>query len=790
MRILLVEDDELIADTLAKTLADHHYVVDIAVDGKTGWELVEACSYDLILLDVILPKLDGLTFCRRLRAQGHATLVLLLTAADDSTSKVMGLDAGADDYLVKPFNLPELLARIRALLRRRSPHLLPPLTWGHLQLNPNSGEVTWQGDGLKLTPKEYSLLEIFLRNPQRVYSASALIEQLWAFDDEAPTEDTIRSHIKGLRHKLKAIGMADDPLETVYGMGYRLRKAMPPELQPAPAASQKSPKKKSKKASGAAAEAAAIAPGMDIIWQQMVSKLAERVAVLDQALTVLLQGKQSKKLGTVAAQEAHKLVGSLGMFGSDEGSRLARRIERLWKSAKPLTPKQIAELAELVPALKQALQKMSNAFTVPPVEASSEPTQLLLVTADQTFAATLAAQAPAWQLHAQSTADLAQVQAFITATPDDLVGVFDLSTIVLAEAIACLTELRALHCPVPILVLTNQILDLPDRINLIRLGVQIFLPQPIAPSQLLDLVTQARQTSQPANARVLVVDDDEMVLGVIQQWLQPWGLQVFTLNDSRQFLDTLRVVAPDLLILDIEMPHVDGLELCQVIRRDPSWSSLPILIITAHQDADTKWQVFTVGADDYLHKPIVEPELIARVLNRLERSRLLRTLAETDPLTRVVNRRKSTQDLNRLLGLAQRYHQSFCLALLDLDHFKQVNDNYGHAMGDYVLQRLGELLRSAFREEDVVGRWGGEEFVIGLYGSTQTEALHRLRQLLIEWQQQVFMAVDHRQFRVTFSAGVAQYPENGNDLQTLYRSSDAALYRAKAAGRSQILPVV
>ncbi len=781
MRILLVEDDELIAETLAKTLADHHYVVDVATDGQAGWELVEACSYDLILLDVMLPKLDGITFCRQLRTQGKATLVLLLTTEDGSTSKVMGLDAGADDYLVKPFNLPELLARIRALLRRSSVHLITTLTWGGLRLDVNNGEVTWQGEALKLTPKEFGLLEIFLRNPQRVYSSSTLIEQLWGFDDDPPTEDTVRSHVKGLRHKLKAIGMADDPLETVYGMGYRLRKLVPPE-----GPGTRSPKA-GQKAGDEAANTAAIATGMNAIWQQVAIKLPERVAVLDQALTGLQQNKLGKKLRTAATQEAHKLAGSLGMFGSDEGSRLARQIERLWKSTKPLTPSQLTELAQLITALKQALQAMlGEPFAVPSLEGSTDHPLLLLVTADQILAAALAAQAPAWQLRSQSTPDLAQAQALITATPE-VVGVLDLGTITPAAAITFLTELQAVPHPVPILVLTTQTLDLRDRVNLIRLGVQIFLPQPVTLSQLLELATQVRQNTQPANGRVLVVDDDESTLSVIQQWLQPWGLQVFTLNDPRQFLDTLRVVAPDLLILDIQMPYVNGLELCQVIRRDPSWSNLPILMITARQDADTKCQVFTMGADDYLNKPIVEPELIARVLNRLERSRLLRTLAEIDPLTQVANRRKSTQDLNRLLGMAQRHHQSFCLALLDVDHFKQVNDNYGHAMGDYVLNRLGELLRSAFREEDVVGRWGGEEFVIGWYGSTQIEVLRRLEQLLTEWQQHVFKAIDQRQFHVTFSAGVAQYPDNGSDLQTLYRSSDAALYQAKAAGRNQIL---
>lgn len=131
MRILLVEDDENLAQVLQKALTSQHYLVDFADDGQSGWELAEAFAYDLIMLDLMLPKLDGIKFCQQLRQQGKDTPILLLTAVDNSTNKVKGLDAGADDYLVKPVNLPELLARIRALLRRgNSSGAQPAIAWG------------------------------------------------------------------------------------------------------------------------------------------------------------------------------------------------------------------------------------------------------------------------------------------------------------------------------------------------------------------------------------------------------------------------------------------------------------------------------------------------------------------------------------------------------------------------------------------------------------------------------------------------------------------------------------
>lgn len=222
MKILIVEDDERIAEALAEALTDQHYTVDIAPDGEAGWDLVEAFSYDLVLLDVMLPKLDGISLCQQIRSQGFRMPVLLLTARDASVDKVLGLDAGADDYVVKPFDLQELGARIRALLRRGSSTSPPVLKCGLLQLDPSSCEVTYRNKFLNLTPKEYSLLELFLRNRRRVFSRSAILESLWSFE-EPPEEDTVKAHIKGLRQKLKAVGAPANLIETIYGLGYRLK---------------------------------------------------------------------------------------------------------------------------------------------------------------------------------------------------------------------------------------------------------------------------------------------------------------------------------------------------------------------------------------------------------------------------------------------------------------------------------------------------------------------------------------------------------------------------------------
>lgn len=224
MRILIVEDDLSLAHILATALTEQRYVVDTVGDGEAAWQQVKVVTYDLIVMDMVLPKLDGISLCKLIRSQGYGIPVLMLTALDNTTDKVTGLDAGADDYVVKPVDLQELFARIRALMRRGNALSPPILEWSGLQLDPSTYEVTYQNKLLYLTPKEYSLLEVLLRNGRRVISRSTIIEHVWSLEDP-PEEDTVKAHIKSLRQKLKLVGAASDFIETVHGVGYRLKQS-------------------------------------------------------------------------------------------------------------------------------------------------------------------------------------------------------------------------------------------------------------------------------------------------------------------------------------------------------------------------------------------------------------------------------------------------------------------------------------------------------------------------------------------------------------------------------------
>jgi DNA-binding response OmpR family regulator/HPt (histidine-containing phosphotransfer) domain-containing protein len=423
MKILLVEDDTFMSAALAKMLAANHYTITLAADGQTGLEKAIAVEYDLILLDLQIPKLDGINLCRQLRAQGYHKPILLLTAKDSNADIVAGLDAGADDYVIKPYAPEALLARIRALLRRSGESASPPstLTWGELCLDLTSGKVTLGEQVIPLTATEYNLLELFLHNPNRIFSRNAILDRLWGFDD-APSERTIVTHVKDIRKKLKAGGLTEDILETIYGMGYRLKPAPkeaasgsracfqtslsdsdpphaplltrgensvkvphppnPPlgrgdfrnegdlggspglKTDPKIAATQAD---NSKKHTPSAEDIATANRVLERFRDSYKKRVAAQIAVLEQAHTALLAGSLDEQLQQAATHEAHKLAGSMATFGYPEGSKLGRAVEHLLMNDRVLTPEEVSQFSQLVAALQQELTKSPVTSTASPV---------------------------------------------------------------------------------------------------------------------------------------------------------------------------------------------------------------------------------------------------------------------------------------------------------------------------------------------------------------------------------------------------------------------------------------
>ncbi|MBO0352156.1 response regulator [Phormidium pseudopriestleyi FRX01] len=622
MKIILVEDDEPASAALSVALRKQNYSVEAAADGETALELATILECDLILLDLVIPKLDGISLCRKLREQGYQKPILLLTAKDSPQDIVTGLDAGADDYVVKPYNLSELMARIRALLRRGTMPVTETLTWLDLCLKPVSGEVTWNGQSLGVTATEYKLLELFLRNPQRVFSRSAIIDRLWSFDD-SPTENAVTVHIKDLRQKFKAVGIDNDPIETVYGLGYRLKPAT--EANPATPEAETAPKQKTPTPVKKLQAIASIAQ----ILEKYRPRLNQQIALLRQTYNALADGELTDELQERAIQEAHKLAGSLGPFGYLEGSNLARKIEYLLMLPTPLGASETRQLEQLTRALSEELTKPPTEISLE-VPSPAKARTLLIVDSDRAIATTLNSQEANLGMGVETAHTLSEArQAIARRTPDLIlldIACPETSTSPGEKAgLRWLQEVTHQFPTLPILVFT-ALDNLADRVAVSRCGGRGFLLKPATRDQILKAIAQVLPPKATPEAKVLIVDDDPAALAVMKELLQPWGLEVTTLDNPEKFWEILTAVTPDLLILDLEMPKFNGIDLCQVVRQDPDWGDLPILVVTAHTDAQSLRQVFAVGADDFIGKPIVGPELVTRITSRIERDRFRQQL--------------------------------------------------------------------------------------------------------------------------------------------------------------------
>ncbi|HZV75866.1 MAG TPA: diguanylate cyclase [Conexibacter sp.] len=530
-----------------------------------------------------------------------------------------------------------------------------------------------------------------------------------------------------------------------------------------------------------------VPPSLAGIWERHHAGILGQVGVLEQAVVALMRDELDGARREEARREAHKLAGSLGTFGLAGASEQASELERLLDGTAALGPSSVPRLSELVVAVRDGVRDTPTAVpTFEDVPTVHETAPLLLIVEDDVpLAERLAPEASRRGMRVEIAASPAEARAIAARTRPDGVLLdltFETGT---ADAYELLSELTGATPPVPVLVSTVRD-TLTDRVEVVRRGGRGFVTKSLPPQQVIDQVTQLIEREHAPATTLLAVDDDPVVLDTVRTLLEPHGIRVVTLGDPLRFWNELDRRRPDVILLDVDMPGVSGIELCRVLRNETRWATVPVLVLTARRDPASIERIFAAGADDHLAKPVIERELLTRVRNRVERQTLHRALAETDNLTGVPNRHTSTQGLDRLLRLAARYEQPLALATLDLDRFKQVNDTHGHAAGDAVLRRFGTRLLETFRGEDVVGRWGGEEFVVGMYGMSGANAQQRLADLLAAFEREEFEGADGARFGVAFSAGVAQYPDDGAHLVALYQAADAMLYRAKAGGRGRV----
>jgi DNA-binding response OmpR family regulator len=629
MKILLVEDDDTLIKVLTHSLTAHHYVVDVVKDGELGWTYGSTFEYDLMVLDVVLPKLDGISLCKRFRDKGYATPILLLTAQDARTVKVQGLDAGADDYVVKPFDPVELMARIRAILRRSSTQPFPLLTWGDLLLNPSTCEVSYNGQALALTTKEYELLELFLRDSQYVFSSDELIDRLWS-SEEFPSEATVRSHIRRVRQKLAAVGAPADFIATLHGRGYYL-KTIDPGAKSLTSSDSSSDSTSGETSVGDSAAALARLPlddrsdsqdpqqqyltFLNQTWVTTQPQSLEQVTVLSQSVTALQNDRLTPLQQAAAKHIAHTLVGTLGIFGLTKITHLVRQLDSWLGSREPLQPHQAPLMQTLVTALQQEIQSVTR------IQLSQIPDRqfapVLLVSADLGFNQAMESAAARCGIWLQVVPTLADLERWEMGLPQVVLLRWQLDQTRLS--LAALQTIVQCY-PTGSVVVVGDRDDWTARLEVMRHGGTLFLPLPTEIDRVMTSVV-ALLKEQALPAKVMVVDDDRTWLTALPTLLKPWDFKVTTLAEPQQFWQVLQSVTPDVLILDVTMPQVNGFELCQVLRSDPDWQRLPVLFLSVLNDTASQEQAFAVGADDYLCKPMTGAMLAHRILNRLDRVR-------------------------------------------------------------------------------------------------------------------------------------------------------------------------
>lgn len=539
------------------------------------------------------------------------------------------------------------------------------------------------------------------------------------------------------------------------------------------------------------------------IWRRALPRTTGQVVTIQNAVAALADGRLDEPNRADAQRQAHRIAGVAGTFGFDEASSTARELEAFFES-RPTDPADARPATRLVRTLREALgidssvaapvveqaagsvpESTAEAADLPEPDAEEGPLVLVVATHD------LPAESVATHLQTRGLA----VQTVMPLELDEVLGrpppvvaVVEVSDDGAADGDRTIVRLDSLGVRVLAVVAASS--STRVRVAALRAGARLLLDVPTTVgewSQLADTVASLALTGESPAHRILAVDDDETVLAVIRHVLVQADVgEVITLSDPAQFWPELTRVEPDLLLLDIEMPGMDGVELCRLVRSHPRWQQLPVVVLSGRLDPATVDRVYAAGADDFVGKPVLAAELRSRIAHRLERTRLHRLLAETDPLTGLANRRRFEMDLARLRGISERQKTPLCLAVVDLDKFKRVNDRYGHDVGDEVLRRTAAHLQEAFRGEDAVARLGGEEFVAAMLGIRRDDAVQRLTVVLMSLAGKE-MVIDGQPVMIGASAGVAEYRQDGVDFEALYRAADTALRVAKAAGRGIVL---
>ena len=524
-----------------------------------------------------------------------------------------------------------------------------------------------------------------------------------------------------------------------------------------------------------------------------LSHLPAEIAALQSLGKELTTGSGEQPCLDALHHRLHKLAGSGGTFGLAALSLQARALEQQvkhWIDQSQVDEAELAsfgdELMALSATIDQAELPTSFVQSAQEEDAPGETISIWLVDDDRLLGQEVARQLESFNYQVQVFDSLVEAnQAAATGAADILLldVMFEREGENATEVLADYPHLYQLKCP---LLFISSLDEFDSRVRASKMRAQGYFLKPLDVPRLVNRIAHLIDQRRAPPARVMIIDDDRDLAEHFRLSLLAAGMEVTVLDDPRGLMAQIAEFRPELILMDMHMPDFSGPELAGVIRQHDKWASLPIVYLSAETDLNQQMAAMDRGADDFLIKPISDPQLVAAVRVRIERARQLEAQISRDSLTGLLKHASIKEAVAIEVSRARRNDKPATVVMLDIDHFKKVNDNYGHAVGDVVISSVAMLLRQRLRQSDILGRYGGEEFVAILPDCGMAQA-KQLMEGMRERFSELKFSHNGKDFYCTISAGLAETSKHPEcDGEALLIRADEALYAAKNGGRNQV----
>jgi len=487
-------------------------------------------------------------------------------------------------------------------------------------------------------------------------------------------------------------------------------------------------------------------------------------------------------------RDVHSLCGSAGTYGYPELGKTARQLEIILKSllGKETIPKDTqkkitAYIAQLNTILTDGIPQTLSVFETETLTVA-ENKLVYIMEHDTALCTELIESLHHAGFSAHAIQDVITLQFAVQESPPMTI-IIDTMYLEHAGIQLILDSQKQQQIPIQLFCIVPNA-DLLPRLEAVRAGCDMFFQKPVDVPYLTQLLNHKYSEITGEPYRILIVDDAQPLADYYALILTQAGMVAHAITNPLNLLKELEAFQPNLILMDIYMPECTGLELATVLRQEISYTKIPIIFLSTEEDKNKKLFAISLGGDDFLTKPISPQHLISAVLARSKRASILNYYMTTDSLTGLLNHSSTLKQLEIEIIRAKQKKIPLSFVMIDIDHFKKINDTYGHPIGDIVLKKLAEIFLTRLRNQDKIGRYGGEEFALILPGATLMDSNKICDFLRVTFSQFCFKEVG-MSFFVTFSAGISSLSEEKN-AENIILEADQALYEAKKKGRNQI----